>query len=1579
MTPTFIEISCGTAHKHSAQTKLMKPTAKLCEQIFSVRLAKCLAIILCSLATVQAKAQVTANFTADSTEGCGLLSLGLENLSTGATSYLWEVFDASGTLVSTSTLFNPTFFLTEPGAYTVSLTATGASGTDNLTLTDYAFVYAPPTADFDASGLDGCPPIELDFSDSSVPGTYGSISDYYWVITGASTLPPTPDISYTFVAPGTYTVYLFVTDGAGCSDYFTQSVLIYDSVHADFTSDAAVACTVPLEVNFTNLSSGSGSLTYEWNFGDGGNSTALNPSHTYSDFGDYDVTLIVTSADGCSDTIKYFDYIQLNPTADVDFDVEEDTVCEGSIAVFDNLSGAAVGTWFWDFGDGYTSTAFEPTHIYADPGTYTVSLDGDFGGGCMGSVTHANVVTVVSAPLVSFSSTDHIAVCQVPFSVDFTSSVGGGGGPVTYLWQFEDVGGTFTSTAANPSYTWNELGSYDVSLTVTNSDGCQATYTMTDYVVIGELEVTPVANPEDGCVPLHVNFSATAGEALASYDWDLGDGSSSASATPSNVYGDVGCYTITLIATSVSGCTDTTTIVDLVCAGDTATADLILPDTACPGTPLTVLYLPLDSITAIIDGGLDDAIATPVDSSTTISLPTGDHDIDFITWSYGCPDTISGHIYILDVVDSLMQVDYSCADPYTVQIYIDTSISNLSCGWIWDFGDGTYDSVSANPVHTYAEPGTYHVVVTYLCMAPVDCQGTGVTVNIQVPFADFTADPYFGCDTPLVVNFTNNSTDYINDVLTYFWDFGDGFTETTESPTHTFTDFGAYYVSLTVTDDRGCVNEMIDTIGVGGVTAGYDIVDAGGCVPFTINITDTSHTIAGDVTQWIFDWDDGTIDTFYSYADVVGLEHTFTVNNNFYVTLTAIDEFGCSDVYVDTIKAGDPVADFTVDDTIPCIGQLVYFSELSTGFSLDYAWDFGDGGTADIANPSHTYAELGLYDVSLIVTDVNGCVDSISKPAYIETDTVSGDFSATVLVASCNYALIEFNSFSDDSICEYLWEFGDGGISVDPNPVYPYLTAGEYSVSLTLSDCEGCSSTISKTGYIVVPGPYGTITFSDDTLCVDHPMEVYVTVASTDTMTLYFDNGDIIGIDVPYSDTLQTITIPYTYTAAGVYLPDALLVDTNGCLNIIYGGDSIWVGNNPIAGYIVPDVTQCLGTPFTFTDTSSSPDPIELWAWNLGDALIFSDTSADYTHNYPDTGFYQTSLYVFTGYGCVDSMFIDVNVLAYPEVTLTPDSVICPGQTVPLLAEGGTTYTWTPSEGLSDTSVADPLATPENTTNYVVEVSNGFCSSFDSVLVTVVDKLILNAGPDTVLCIGADIQLFSEFITQVNETNISYYWTPSDYLSDPFAQNPVSHAIDDISYTIYASCGNLSDSASADIQVSIPPDIEIPSDTIIMITGQTVEITSELIISDGPVSYQWQPVSEVDCGTCESVFVSPESNSIFSVEVTDALGCSDIDFVLVRVLSCDETLFFIPNIISPNNDGMNDIFKFSYEGLSTVTGVKIFNRWGELMFQTTNLDEHWDGTFNGQVCNPGVYVYTIGAVCLDGTETIISGNITLVR
>ncbi|MBP9189778.1 MAG: gliding motility-associated C-terminal domain-containing protein, partial [Chitinophagales bacterium] len=175
------------------------------------------------------------------------------------------------------------------------------------------------------------------------------------------------------------------------------------------------------------------------------------------------------------------------------------------------------------------------------------------------------------------------------------------------------------------------------------------------------------------------------------------------------------------------------------------------------------------------------------------------------------------------------------------------------------------------------------------------------------------------------------------------------------------------------------------------------------------------------------------------------------------------------------------------------------------------------------------------------------------------------------------------------------------------------------------------------------------------------------------------------------------------------------------------------------------------------------------------------------------------------------------------------------------------------------------------------------------------------------------------------------------------------------------------------------PYVDIANDTLYVYLGEQVELLANVFGGLTPLSFQWEPANMVECPTCPETNTIVNQTVILTFTATDTMGCKSSDDIILRLLPCDESLFEIPNIMSPNGDGLNDEFYISYEGNLIIKQLNIFNRWGEVMFQTRDLSEKWNGTFNGILCNPGVYVYTVDFICSDGTLSLISGNITLVK
>jgi len=339
-----------------------------------------------------------ADFSASPTSGCAPLTVDFTDGSTGEIE-AWDWDFGDGT--SHSSEQNPSHIYNSAGDYTVSLTVTGPGGSDTETKTNYIHVDEAPTAAFVGDPSSGCAPLTVDFTDQST----GTVTTWDWDFGDGSAHSTGQNPTHKYTDPGNYTVTLTVSGPCGSdTEQKTDYIDVGPTLIADFSANPTSGCA-PLTVDFTDQSTGEID-TWDWDFGDGSaHSSAQNPSHTYNSAGDYTVSLTITGSCG-SDTETKTNYIEVEETPGADF-VGEPTSGDAPLTVnFTDQSTNHPTSWSWDFGDGGSSTAQNPSHQYADPGTYTVSLTA--GNGC-GSDTE--------------TKTDYITVTQPSQNVMHVNAV----------------------------------------------------------------------------------------------------------------------------------------------------------------------------------------------------------------------------------------------------------------------------------------------------------------------------------------------------------------------------------------------------------------------------------------------------------------------------------------------------------------------------------------------------------------------------------------------------------------------------------------------------------------------------------------------------------------------------------------------------------------------------------------------------------------------------------------------------------------------------------------------------------------------------------------------------------------------------------------------------------------------------------------------------------------------------------------------------------------------------------------------------------------------------------------------------
>ncbi|RYY95730.1 MAG: PKD domain-containing protein, partial [Chitinophagaceae bacterium] len=497
------------------------------------------------LSAFSGRAQLTANFTSDVTQGCSPILVKFSDQSTGnPTAWIWDFGNGS-----TSTLQNPsaTYFAT--GTYTVTLTVTNNNGSNSnsVTKTAYITVLTEPEPNFVADRTEGCAPVLVSFTDQSVTPGSTSITNWQWDFgDGQTATGPNPQHAYR--QPGSFSVTLTVSNNAGCKKLYTRPnyINVNPGVVPRFTFTDPGVCRAPATVPFTNTSFGPGTISYAWSFGDGGTSGAESPAYTFNTNGSYRVVLTVSSSLGCTDSMAA-DVLIGKVNTDLTVPAQ---LCPKTNVTFMNNSDPRPVSSRWTFSNGIVDTLPNATAYFATPGTYTVRLVNSYET-CVDSVE--KTFTVGTGPVLGFTVSDS-ARCQPSLNVNFSNT---STGATSYTWLFGDGG---TDTQPNTAHNYGAYGVYDVALIGTDASGCSDTLRRPGLIRIERPRISFPGLPHGGCIPDTVSFKAdvqTSGT-VTSWLWDFGAGGPGSTLdSTSYIYTQQGTYNVTLTVTTSEGCTET--------------------------------------------------------------------------------------------------------------------------------------------------------------------------------------------------------------------------------------------------------------------------------------------------------------------------------------------------------------------------------------------------------------------------------------------------------------------------------------------------------------------------------------------------------------------------------------------------------------------------------------------------------------------------------------------------------------------------------------------------------------------------------------------------------------------------------------------------------------------------------------------------------------------------------------------------------------------------------------------------------------------------------------------------------------
>ncbi len=601
---------------------------------------------------------------------------------------------------------------------------------------------------------------------------------------------------------------------------------------------------------------------------------------------------------------------------------------------------------------------------------------------------------------------------------------------------------------------------------------------------------------------------------------------------------------------------------------------------------------------------------------------------------------------------------------------------------------------------------------------------------------------------------------------------------------------------------------------------------------------------------------------------------------------------------------------------------------------------------------------------------VSVCVNSYKRGSgqYVSThrkdfivNVAPCDFAGAQLQPSyinCNDFTFNFNNLNTSPLNNtFFWDFGDGNTSADPAPTHTYTTAGVYTIKLVVNRGDNCADSTTST-LRVFPGFFPGFTDNTPT-CKGVPIN-FNDISLNNYGSINYWKWDFGAPGL--ADTSRLKNPSFTYNSSGMYDVSFIVQSDVGCIDTLTRMITIldqapYTLTNDTLICNIDTLQLHFTTPLTGTITWSPNYMIS--NVNSFTPLVSPDVTTKYYVRYADS------------FGC--SAFDSVLVRVVDRVTLTgmADSVICRTDPVILsINSDGLQYEWTPAATLDDPAVQNPVATPvAPSTTYHVIARIGKCFTEEDIIIRTVPYPAANAGPDSIICFGNSIQL--------NASGGSVYsWSPKIFLNNPNIANPISqNPQQDIQYVVTVTdvlgCPKPVNDTMLLTVARVIADAG-PADTNVVL-GQPL-----LLNASGSTNYEWTPNTWLNNPNIFNPISLPQESIEYVVKVSNVRGCFDTDTINVRLFKTDPDLL-VPTAFSPDNDGINDIFRPIVIGMKSLNSFRVYNRWGQLIFSTTQVNNGWDGTFKGAPQSAGTFVWEAEGVTYLGRNIKKKGSVILVR
>jgi gliding motility-associated-like protein len=1436
----------------------------------------------------------------------------------------------------------------------------------------------------------GCVPLKVTFTAPSTSSTY------FWDFKDGVT-SDLQNPANIFNKPGIYNVSFQETVGGPVIN------TIKIEVFSDPTINIKVASgCYPLNAQLSNASIVDPQITiqkYLWVYGDGTSDegpTVSSTTHLYTAKGDYNVSFgIETQYPSCNKTAIFNNAIHVYdpPVASFTTTPANTVSCNSTLTV--GFNGTSTGSlplsYAWDLGNGQTSTALNPPSQTYTTNTYTASLTVKFAANLAGCQSSSSKTISVGKPVAVIQKHSD-TVCFASSSVFKTTSAG-------IIQWYADAGAFIAGTGTLDTVVvlFATPGFHTITLKVTSPNG-QCFDQTTKTVYADNVQAAIQHTPEYSCSsPMTIQYKGSSNQSNVTYDWFFPDSTQSSVANVTKTFysktkgitysinGEELLLTTLLVTSKKTGCFALSLALDTMWLPNAR----MMPNLSKGCTPLSVQFSdssksndPIVKWTWIYGDG-----ATQTNTSNAFVNHTYTKAGTYlsrlvVTTKKGCIDT--SYAVQIDVGSTIANIDFTATktsvcpgEAVTFNTVLPSGAPAIDGYHFYTEGNRAFqcpDQKDLTWSYKYLSgPQDVTLMVDYNgCFTTVKKTGY-IDVKGTIASIDYNAS----CADPLKYNFVDKNSN----ASSLSWDFGDTQTGTSLNETHTYTSSGDYKVTLTATDaSSGCPATRDSVIiNARSLKAGLKI-DTLLCInsSYTFDASKSVDVDAGCYKgyNWLIPTPNAGIRQSTSSSPTSLF--TFTAAGTYVANLIVTDVNGCKDTATQKFRVFDIQPKFTADDILICTPGIVNFKDNSTGDTtlVAWKWSFGDGTTSNVENPSHTYTikadpTTKQYKVLLKVSDKLGCSDSLNLyiSQYDPVSQISVSNARLCLGQPVVFSASDYTA--GGSSLKYQWDFGNSTTSTQQSQSVLYATDQTFNVNLNFQEiASGCTGSTS-TAVNVQTYPTAAFTTNVDTvalLCAPKIVSFKDNSTSKYPFNGYWDfaNGQ--------TSTASSFTLVY---GKGTYKVQHIVSTANGCADTTYKSYKVY---SPEGSFVTDKNTICKGDTINFAlrDTAD----IASYAWAFGDGIVVAN-QAPVNHRYdfhPPNGQTVAKLSLVGSEGCNSSK--DTAIFIYQVIADFTrldgvDSTICFNDgpyDLTNTSTGAANYNWSFGDG--QTSTVQNINSHAYATPGIYTVSLAVSSSTVGCPDTISKQIVIYKNPTTQAIGDTVCQVVGSVALNVITPNPTskYSWSPSTGLSSTTSTNPIATIQHTVQYTVVETDTN-SCTNQANVPAVIIESIGLRNlDTSIVIG----DIISLPVWGQSYYNFSWTPTKGLSCLTCNYPQVQPLEDILYTLNVTDRRGCYNENYTY-KITIKPETFVKLPSMFTPNGDGNNDVVKVNGWGIKELREFQIFNRWGQLIYSSANINEGWDGTFNGALQSSDIYVYKVKALTWRDQEVKEEGYINLVR